>query len=213
MKKTALKYVLLSDVAGSRHIADRKKFEKGLAATLQEVSDQYRSVFETPVQVWKGLDETAALVKEPWRLHEVMAAIDEGLAPHTMRFVLVEGAVDVLPQNGDVAKADGEAFHTAAERMQALKRSGLKFGCRTQNPATDAAWEAQVNALWLIKSRWTKRQQSVYRLYCQTGLQDAVAKQLKIAQQSVSKTLKSISAAQVRQLEELLSVWAGSQLK
>lgn len=213
MKKASVKYVLLSDVVGSRRIADRKKFEKTLAATLEQVSREFAPVFETPVQVWKGLDETAALIKQPWRLYEVMNAIDEGLAPHTMRFVLVQGEVDVLPAAGDVSKADGDAFHTAAEEMLALKSSGLKFACRTQHPAVDAAWQVQVNALWLIKSGWTERQRSVYRLYCETGLQEAVAKQLNVAQQTVSKTLKSISAVQVQQLEGKLAAWSESVLK
>ena len=213
MKRNAVRWVLLSDVVGSRHIADRKQFEKRLADVLRTVSKRFVSVFETPVQVWKGLDETAALVKEPWRLHEVFDLIDEALAPHTMRFVAVQGAVDVLPADGNVAKADGEAFHTAAAEMLELKRSGLKFRCCTQNPVTDAAWQAQVNMLWLIKKGWTERQRDIYRLYCETGLQEAVAKELNVVQQTVSKTLKSISATQVQQLEHMLTEWAQTQLQ
>jgi hypothetical protein len=213
MEKKTFKYVLLSDVVGSRRISDRKKFEKKLSATLLKVQQRFRSVFETPVQVWKGLDETAALVKEPWRLYDVMDAIDEGIAPYTMRFVLVKGEVDVLPKDGDVTKADGEAFHMAAAQMLELKESGLKFSCRTGDKALDEAWRVQVNLLWLVKKEWTERQRSVYRLYCETGLQDAMAKQLKIVQQTVSKTLKSISAAQVQELEKTLAHWAESQLK
>jgi hypothetical protein len=213
MEKQSVKYVLLSDVVGSRRIADRKKFEKKLAGTLQKVQHQFGTVFEVPIQVWKGLDETAALIKEPWRLYEVMDAIDEGLAPYKMRFVLVKGVVDVLPKNSDVSKADGEAFHKAAELMLALKQSGLKFQCHTQNPVNDTAWQVQVNLLWLIKQHWTERQRSVYRLYNQTGLQEAVAQQLKIVQQTVSKTLRSISASQVQQLEKMLTGWAEIQLK
>jgi transcriptional regulator len=213
MDKQPVKFVLLSDVVGSRNITDRRKFEKKLSATLQKVQQQYEGVFEVPVQVWKGLDETAAIIKAPWQLYDVMDAIDEGLHPHYMRFVLVKGSVDVLPKNGDVSKADGEAFHKAAELMVSLKQSGLKFSCTTQQPATDMAWQAQVNLLWLVKQRWTDRQRNIYRLYNQTGLQEAVAKQLKIVQQTVSKTLKSISAAEVQQLENMLRTWAEMQLK
>lgn len=213
MEKKPLKYVLLSDVVGSRHIADRKKFEKKLSDVLQRVQQQFASVFDTPIQVWKGLDETAAIVKEPWRLYEVMDTIDAGLAPQTMRFVVARGTMDLLPKYGDVTKADGDAFHKAAEQMAALKQSGLKFGCNTQNPSADMAWQVQVNLLWVIKSRWTERQRSIYRLYHKTGLQDAVAKELNIVQQTVSKALKSISAAQVQQLENMLAAWAENELK
>src|SRR5215218_3455983 len=143
MKKSPLKYVLLSDVVGSRKIKDRKGFEKKLAATLQKVQQQYAGVFEMPIQVWKGLDETAAMVKAPWQLYPVMDRIDEGLAPYKMRFVVVKGSVDVLPQNGDISKADGEVFHMAAARMLDLKKQGLKFSCATGDDAFDKAWQGQ----------------------------------------------------------------------
>lgn len=211
MKKGTLKYVLLSDVVGSRKIKDRKGFEKKLSETLQKIQQQYADVFEMPIQVWKGLDETAAMLKQPWRLYEVMDAIDERLLPYKMRFVLVKGGIDVMPQR-DISKADGEVFHLAAARMLELKREGLKFNCHTGNEAFDAAWGGQINLLWLVKQGWTERQRSVYRLYCETGLQGEVAKRLKISQQNVSKTLKSIAAAQVQALEKTLAGWTENSL-
>src|SRR6478672_3984465 len=113
MKKTQLKYVLLSDVVGSRLITDRKRFEKKLAETIQRVQQQYAPVFEMPMQVWKGLDEMAAMLKEPWQLYAVMDRIDEGLASYKMRFVVVKGGIDVMPQSGIISEADGDAFHLA----------------------------------------------------------------------------------------------------
>jgi hypothetical protein len=212
MKKVPFKWVLLSDVEGSRQIEDRKGFEKKLAATLQQVQQQFADVFELPIQVWKGLDETAALIKKPWCLYQVMDAVDEGLLPYKMRFVAVRGTVDVLPQTDNVSKADGEAFHTAAAEMVTLKKQGLKFGCRTGNALFDSAWQTQVNLLWLLKRDWTSGQRHTYRLYRETALQEAVAKRLNTSQQNVSKTLKRISAAQVQQLEELLAGWTEKSL-
>ena len=213
MKKTGLKYVLLSDVVGSRKIKDRKVFEKKLNETLQQVQQQYAEVFEMPIQVWKGLDETAAMLKEPWRLYELMDRIDAGIAPFTMRFVLVKGTVDIVPQNGIISNADGEVFHRAAAQMQVLKKEGLKCSCLTGKETFDKPWQGQINLLWLIKEKWTERQRSVYRLYNQTGLQEEVAKQLHISQQQVSKTLKSIAATQVQALEKTLADWTESELK
>lgn len=205
--------MLLSDVAGSRKIKERRKFEKKLADALQKIGQQYSNVFETPIQVWKGLDETAAVVKQPWLLYEVMDAIDSALAPHKMRFVLVKAMIDIMPPNGDIARADGPAFHLAAAQMLELKKEGLKFSCSTGNPVLDKAWKGQVNLLWLLKSGWTERQRTVYKSYCRAGLQEQVASKLKITQQSVSKTLKSIAAAQVQALEQNLLAWTEAQLK
>jgi predicted DNA-binding protein YlxM (UPF0122 family) len=213
MKVPDLKYVLLSDVVGSRMIKDRKGFEKKLSETVQQVQQEYADVFEMPIQVWKGLDETAALIQQPWMLYNVMDRIDECIAPFKMRFVLVKGVIDVLPQQNDISKADGEAFHIAAAQMVALKKDGLKFNSSTGNDRFDKAWQGQINLLWLVKMGWTERQRSVYRLYNKTGLQEEVAKTLHISQQNVSKTLKSITAAQVQALEKNLAVWTESEFK
>jgi len=213
MVKNSSKYVLLSDIVGSRKIKDRKGFETKLTKTLQQVQERYAGIFEMPIQVWKGLDETAAMLNEPWHLYKVMDAIDAGIAPERMRFVLVKGVVDVLPKQGTIAEADGAAFHTAAAEMLLLKKSGLKFSCQTGNKAFDTAWQAQVNLLWLVKQDWTERQRSLYRLYGETGLQEEVAKRLNISQQNVSKTLKSIAATQVQTLEKGLAEWTETSLK
>jgi DNA-binding CsgD family transcriptional regulator len=213
VKNSPLKYVLLTDVAGSRQIGDRRSFEKRLDETLKEVQQLYAPVFEMPIQVWKGLDEAAALLKEPWQLYKVMDHIDDSIAPHKMRFVVVKGSVDVVPTDGNIARADGEAFHLAAARMLALKRDGLKFSCHTGNEAFDKAWSAQLNLLWLLKSGWTERQRTVYRMYNETGRQEEVARRLHISQQQVSKTLKSIAAAQVQALEKTSLDWAEKELK
>ena len=211
MKRSPQKFVLLSDVVGSRNIRDRRGFEKKLAATLKAMQQQHHSVFEMPIQVWKGLDETAAMLKQPWKLYELMDAMDEAIAPAKIRFVLVKETVDVMPQHNAVAEADGAAFHLAATRMLDLKKSGLKFTCSTGNDPFDQAWQSQVNLLWLVKGRWTERQRRMFRMYSQTGLQDDVAKRLNISQQTVSKTLKSIDAAQVQALEKTLAEWTAAE--
>ncbi len=213
MTRRQSKFILLSDIAGSRNITDRKRFEKKLAATLQQVQQQYADVFEMPIQVWKGLDETAAMLRAPWQLYNVMDAVDEGIAPLTMRFVLVRGRVDTMPEDGNISKADGEAFHIAAARMLELKKEDLKFSCATGDADFDAAWQGQLNLLWLLKRGWTARQRIIYRMYRETALQDVVAKKLGISQQTVSKTLKSIYAAQVQTLEKNIAHWTEQQLR
>ena len=111
------------------------------------MQQQYADVFELLIQGWEGLDETAALLKKPWCLYQVMDALDEGLLPNKMRFVVVRGAVDVLPQTGEVSKAYSEAFHIAVAEMVALKRHGFKFSCQTGYALFNAAWQTQVNLM------------------------------------------------------------------
>lgn len=211
--KGSIKYVLLSDVVGSRKIKERKKFEKKLSEAVQQLNLQYSHVFELPMKVWKGIDEMAAIVKQPWLLYEVMTAIDNSIAPYQMRFALVKGVVDVMPKDGDIANADGDAFHNTAALMASLKKEGMKFRCQTGNENFDKAWYGQINLLWLVKRNWTERQRNIYQSYCNSGLQEDVAKSLKITQQTVSKTLKGVAATQVQALEKTLQQWAEAEFK
>ena len=212
MSKQAQFSVLLADVVGSRRIADRAAFDKKLQAALKEVGKTYENAFILPLQVWKGLDEVAAVMQSPGELYPVLSVIQAVVAPEKFRFVLVQGSIDVMPRNKDVRGADGTAFHRAAEAMQALKKEGLLFSCQTGNALWDTAFSTQVNLLLMIKSGWTERQQNIYTAYVKTGRQDAVAESLNVTQQTVSKTLQAIQAAQVQKLEAALQSWTKESL-
>lgn len=212
MKGPTETYVLLTDVVGSRQIGDRPQFEQQLEKALQGVQERYAPAFALSIRVWKGLDETAAILRQPWCLYGIMDQLHHDLAPRQVRFVVVRGPVDVWPDTDDVARADGAAFHQAAAAMAALKKEGLLFRCETGNPSFDAAWKTQVNLLQLIKRDWTVQQRRIYRLYNETGAQEAVAQALNITQQAVSKTLKGIAAAQISILEKSLDNWTKTEL-
>jgi len=61
---------------------------------LKETVTQYAGAFELPLKVWKGLDETAAVIGKPWLLYPVMDLISRRIAPHKIRFVVVKGSVE-----------------------------------------------------------------------------------------------------------------------
>lgn len=200
-------FVLLGDVVGSRKIGDRVHFDKKLQAGLGVVTKMFQNAFVLPLQVWKGLDEVAAVLRSPDELYPVLSVIQDSVAPQKFRFVVVEGKIDVMPGNGDVRQADGAAFHQAAESMQVLKKEGLLFNCKTGLPVWDAAYSTQVNLLMLLKEGWTERQRSIYNAYLKSGRQEEVAAELQVTQQTVSKTLQAIKAAQVQKLEAALQTW------
>jgi|GEM_PF-6712749 len=212
MKNSKLKFLLLSDIVGSRKIKERKKFEKRLEIILQQVSAQYGDAFELPIRVWKGLDEMAAVIGKPWLLYNIMDAIASGIVPYQVRFVLVKGRVELLSEDKDVAKADGEAFPAAVAQMNMLKKEGLYFTCDTGNSLFDQAWKTQVNLIRLIKKDWTEQQWLIYESYKSLASQEAVGKKLKITQQSVSKALRSIDAVQMIAIEKELESWTMAEL-
>lgn len=212
MNKSIEGYVLLADVVGSRNIPARTHFDHQLSAAIEEVTKMFQNTFVLPLQVWKGLDEVAAVLATPDELYRIISVIQDKVAPQKFRFVLVKGRIDVVPQNNDVRQADGPAFHQAAESMQALKKEGLLASCNTGNALWDKAYSTQVNLLLLLKDDWTERQRHIYTTYVATGRQEAVAEAAQVTQQTVSKTLQAIKATQVQKLETALNTWTKESL-
>ena len=212
MEQNKEAFVLLADVVNSRRISNRTAFDKKLQAAITEVGKTYQNAFVLPLQVWKGLDEVAAVLHSPTELYTVISVIQAAVVPEKFRFVLVKGEIDVVPQNKDVRSADGAAFHQAAEGMQTLKKEGLPFSCNTGSAMWDKAYSTQLNLLLLLKGAWTERQYSIYEAYKKSGRQEEVAAALQVTQQTVSKTLQAIKAAQVQKLEAALQSWTKESL-
>lgn len=212
MRKSVNRVVILGDVVASRKIRARKKFESRLDAAVQLAGQQYADAFDMPLKTWKGLDEIAAVIKKPAMLYPVIDGIQNAIAPERMRFVMVRDAVDIVPASRDVTQADGPAFHRAAALMITLKGKGLLFDAETGNAVQDMALDSQLNLLLLLKQDWTEKQRQIYNNYLKTGRQEEVARQLKVTQQSVSKTLKAIHAFQVQQLEEQFLNWCAETM-
>lgn len=212
MRKSLNRVVLLGDVVASRRIKARKKFESRLAAAVQQSGALYSNAYDLPLRTWKGLDEIAAVLKNPAQVYPIINVIQNVLAPERMRFVMVRDAVDIVPASRDVTQADGPAFHRAAALMLALKAKGLLFACATGNAAQDLALANQLNLLLLLKQDWTERQRKVFEQYIKTGKQEEVARQMKVTQQGVSKTLKAIQALAVQQLETDFITWCNETM-
>jgi hypothetical protein len=205
--KPIVTYVLLADVVGSRRIQQRQSFDARLEAGMQKVAHGYAAAFEMPLRTWKGLDEIAAVVKSPLLLYTIMNELQDAAAPEKLRFVLVQGEIDVVPEDNDVRHADGNVFHQAAALMQQLKKDALLFSCQTLDPVWDKAMMTQVNLLMMIKEDWTERQRKIFIEYGKSDRQEEVAQQLHITQQTVSKALKAVKAVQVQKLEQALQEW------
>jgi hypothetical protein len=205
------KYLLLGDVVASRHISQRKPFEKKLAAVLEKVMADYKKQVEIPITIWKGLDEVAAIIK-PAAVYNIINEINNGIYPQAMRFVLVKGKIDITPGITDIAKMDGAIFHEAVSYMNALKKEKTTFKQVSGHTANDIALNNQVNLLMLIKKRWTEKQRNVYIAYALGETQEDIAKKMKITQQTVSKTLKSIDAEPVLELEKTMRQWNEAQI-
>jgi SatD family (SatD) len=204
------KYLLLGDVVNSRHIAKRKPFEKKLAAVLNKVAIDYKKYMEAPLTNWKGIDEVAAIIK-PAAVYGIINEINNDIYPQRMRFVLIKGFIDIAPGLTDITKMDGVIFHEAVNSMNVLKKEKNMFKQVSGNAAFDTAFNNQVNLLMLMKKRWTEKQHHLYAAYALGNTQEEIARKMKITQQTVSKTLKSIDAEPVLELEKSMQQWNEAQ--
>ena len=201
-------YLLLGDVINSRVIRNRKQFEKKFQLALESVVHAHPDLFTIPLKQWKGIDEIAAVIRKPGSIYKVITAINEKLDPEAMRFVLAKGEADIGPKAKDVSSLDGSVFHDAANHMMAIKKEKWLFGITGEENQNAKALHTQINSLLLIRTSWTETQRKIFYAYAETGNQEKAAKKLRITQQSVSKTLRLISAAQVLELEHQLTEWA-----
>jgi hypothetical protein len=213
MDKAGKKWVLLTDVVGSRKIKDRATFEKIFAQAIATANREFEYDLILPMKGWKGLDEQAAMIGDPKCLYRLADLLNNLLAPVQLRLSIVKHEVDVLPADKDIRSADGPAFHEAAAQMLQLKKEGLLFGILSGDRETDEPLAVSINLLLLQKEAWTRKQRAIYTAYCQTGNQEAVAKKLSVSQQAVSKALKTIKGSQVQLLENGLQQWLDKQYR
>jgi len=121
---------------------------------------------------------------------------------------LAKGEMDIAPKVKDIANLDGPVFHDAANLMMKIKKEKWLFGIADDDSKQTKALHTQINCLLLIRLNWSETQRKIFYAYAETDNQEKTAKKLKITQQSVSKTLRLISAAQVLELEKQLIEWA-----
>jgi len=101
-------------------------------------------------------------------------------------------------------------FHEAAMKMGEIKKEKWLFGIAGDGSLEAKALHVQVNSLLLIRAGWTEKQRKIYYLYAKNENQEKTGKQLKITQQSVSKTLRLTAGTQVLNLENKLTEWANA---
>ena len=202
--------ILLGDVINSRGIKNRKQFERKFQAGLNEVMNRHADAFSLPLKQWKGIDEIAGLVKKPGHIYQIISTMNEQLDPEQMRFVLSIGQADVNARAKDISLLDGPVFHEAAAKMAEIKKEKWLFGLAANESLEAKAFHIQVNSLMLIRAAWTEKQRKIFYLYRENENQEKTGRQLKISQQSVSKTLRLMSAVQVLKLENHLTDWANA---
>ncbi len=195
------RYVLLGDVVRSSKVRDTEGFQRRLQHLLRLLNEKFARDLDAEFKILKGIDEIGAVLRSLKPVPAVLREAFFALSPVILRVVVVYGKISVGFSTEDVTQMDGPAFHEAADLMENLKRERLFFRLKAHFPLLDQAISGQVNALTLLKLRWTPEQVEVIRAYRQHRSQLRVASLLGISQQAVSDRLRRAHWAEIHRLE------------
>lgn len=189
--------VVLGDVIGSRQVDDRAAVGKALEAGLAQANERAADAVHAPFTVLKGVDEVGGVLTTPGPVYTVIQTIAEAIHPHEIRFGVAWDIVDVAADSDDVAVMDGPAFHHADARRSDVadqdRYVGLDLDALAEPPVSTLL-AGQCDLLFLWKSAWTPRQCEVVRAYRDAETMTAVAEDLGVAVNTVSRTLQRAHA-------------------
>lgn len=203
LRWTVQRVVVLGDVVGSRDLEDRAAFADRVRTVVDDVNRTFADDLVAEFAMLKGIDEFVGVLSSVAPLYRVVDAIGRGVAPVEARVVAVTGEIDVSAD--DATGLDGPAFHEADELLGELERRDLFVDVAVDDGAFDALVAGEMNALHLLKRRWTDRQREVVEHYRETGTQTATANALGVSQQTVSDVLAAADWPRIELLETELN--------
>jgi len=211
---TQLFTVISGDLVRSRDISQRDAFSEKLNKTLEAVNRDFDDEIFAPLTVTKGIDEISAVLKKPGLSYRICRSLNDRIRPHSFRFAIVTGALDVAIEAHDARQMDGSAFHTASGLLLAgKKKDGLYFfkvgGSVTE---VDSLLEDLALLIHIIRQNWTPRQYRIIQLYSGLGNQFEVASRLKITQQAVSDSLRKSHFQDLKRAEESIEAMLKTDL-
>jgi hypothetical protein len=196
--------VVLGDVVASRDLASPVAFQRTLRRGCDLANGRFAEDLFAPFKILKGCDEIGGAVESPARLYGILGSISDHIYPARMRFAVVSGEVSAGDDARDTSLMDGPAFHDAAKIMQRLKSTGRTAHLLLGDADMDPLLTAQVNLLFALKEQWSLQQRRIVAVYDRLRRQNAVAAELRISQQAVSKTLRRCLWNEVHAVEEQL---------
>lgn len=202
MKKELV--VMIGDLVGSTEVDQRRTLQRRLVKAYKDANLSFKKNLHAPIKITLG-DEIAGVVTSPINLYRIATQLLEGIYPHRMRFAFVKGKLTAGLETKDAAIIDGPAFKKAGENIALAKSAKNDFIFDLGNPTNDEILNSLANLVTEIKHDWTENQRKVAKLYAELKNQKKVARRMKVSQQNVAKTLKSISWKKVCQAEDTIN--------
>ena len=204
--KTKTFTVLVGDLVRSRRIANRQEVAKLIHNSLKNINRDFNKEFFAPLIFTRGIDELSGVLKSPHVSYEVCRQLNDRIAPHTFRFAIVTGPLDIAMGSKDAQKMDGPAFHQATDLIQQAKRDDRPycFSIGTPNMEIDQSLNEMTNLIHILRYGWSDHQRAVVHLYEKWARQEVVADKLGITQQAVSDALQKAHYKAIKRAEILI---------
>lgn len=189
---------LIGDMIDSRSLANRSIIQKKFKQVLEDINSTYSDQLASPFMVTIG-DEFQGLLAIPDHVLAIIETIAEQMFPIRFRFGIGIGEITTEIDKTMPLGADGPAYYRARNCITDLhdrERRNGKAIASMQIKSNRKHQDSMINAVFLLmialKSHWTYRQREIVARFRQLGKsQQDTAKELKISQPSVSKTVKA----------------------
>ena len=198
-------FAIVGDVVSSKKIEERDAFQSRLQKACDQVNATFADGIYAQIKITKGIDEISGILTKIENAYSITNVIFESIYPNLMRFAIVHGVLDTALESRDATKIDGPAFHKAAELIAQLKKTKNLVKVQIYDELIDRLLNLQINSVFLLKKKWTKRQFEVAILYKNLRNQKEVAKRLGIKQQTVSRIVKSANYDEILESEQSIN--------
>lgn len=196
--------VILGDLKASRRKESRETVGRKIRASLEGISERFEEYLVTDFDIQRGIDEFGGVLKAGAASGEILVELWKALHPHAVRFSLVEGPLDVVPQarSPSIHEFDGPALHVASEALDTMDREGKLVNMERDGRQVDPSLIDVANLLYFQLLDWTPHQLEVYEAYGRMESQAEVADHFAISQPTVSEILQKVRSRFMRRAFE-----------
>ena len=194
---------VIGDVISSAKIENLEDTLNRLNNTLDQVNAEFADDIYAPLTLTRG-DEVSGVLTGIENAYRIVDTILEAVHPNLIRFAIVYGPLEMTIESRDAERISGTAFRQAAEILYSQKPENL-ITLQINNSLVDRLISSHMNLTFFLKRQWTRRQLEVIALYKNLGSQKEVAERLKIAQPTVSRTLKTANYDEISEAEQTIN--------
>lgn len=193
--------VVTADLVGSRQLADRAEAQRRLSHLVKHLNRTMRKHLAVPFMITLG-DEVQGLFGDITRVSEAVIRIHEIFHPKEITVGIGVGTLATRLARR-VTEMDGPAFIRSRSAVELAKKKRREVIVETGD-RQDAAVNAVYALLGGLMVGWTVVQWQRFNLYRRLGTDEAVARQLGVARQSVSKSLRNTLRERILEIEAQL---------